>query len=148
MNGDMLEMKKTSEKCPDDLLEAQCPEALDRGLSIFIAEVRRVDGDQYPPRTIHQLLSGILQYMRSCSCDTPNVLDRRVKCIQGACEVAFRKEGFGTSVRHAAVITVEEEDQLWELRLMNITTPKGLQRAVFTMWGKCAVYEVEKSRDH
>ena len=45
--------EKSSEKCPDDLLEAQCPEALDRWLSTFIAEVRRVDGDQYPPRTIH-----------------------------------------------------------------------------------------------
>ena len=24
---------------------------------------------------------------------------------------------------------------------MNITTPKGLQRAVFSMLGKCAVYD-------
>ena len=53
--------------------------------------------------TIHQLLSGILRYMRSCSCDTPNVLDRRdtrFKSIQGDCEVVFgelRKEGIGTS---------------------------------------------------
>ena len=57
--------EKSSEKCPDDLLEAQCPEAL---LSTFIAEVRRVEGDQYLPRTIHQLLSGILRYMRYSQC--------------------------------------------------------------------------------
>ena len=79
-------------------------EEMDRWLSTFIAEVRRVDGDQYPPRNIHKLLSGILRYMRSYSCDTPNVLDRRdtrFKSIQGACEVVFRelcKEGIRTSV--------------------------------------------------
>ena len=145
--------EKSSEKCPDDLLEEQCPEALDRWLSTFIAEVRRVDGDQYPPRTIHQLLSGVLRYMRSCSCDTPNVLDRRdtrFKSIQGACEVVFRelrKEGIGTSVRHAAVITMEEEDQLWKLGIMNITTPKGLQRAVFFYVGKvCCLRGGEEQR--
>ena len=53
--------------------------------------------------TIQQLLSGIFRYMRSCSCDTPNVLDRRdtrFKSIQGDCEVVvgeLRKEGIGTS---------------------------------------------------
>ena len=35
-------------------------EEIDRWFSTFIAEVRRVDGDQYPPRNIHKLLSGIL----------------------------------------------------------------------------------------
>ena len=35
-----------------------------RWFSTFLAEVRHVDGDQYPPRNIHKLLSGILRYMR------------------------------------------------------------------------------------
>ena len=71
--------------------------------------------------------------MRYCSRDTPNVLDRRdtwFKFIEGACEVAFcelHKEGIGTSVRHAAVITMEEENQLWKLRIINIIKPKGRQ---------------------
>ena len=67
-------------------------EEIDRWFSTFIAEVRRVDGDQYPPRNIHKLLSGILRYMKYYSCDTPNVLyrrDSRFKPIQGACEVVF-----------------------------------------------------------
>ena len=67
-------------------------EEIDRWFSTFIAEVRHVDGDQYPPRNIHKLLSGILRYMRYYSCDTPNVLyrrDSRFKPIQGACEVVF-----------------------------------------------------------
>ena len=60
---------------------------MDRWLSTFIAEVRRIYGDQYPPRNIHKLLSGILGYMISYSCDTPNVLDRQKRqSIQGACE--------------------------------------------------------------
>ena len=35
-------------------------EEIDRWFSTFIAEVRRIDSDQYPPRNIHKLLSGIL----------------------------------------------------------------------------------------
>ena len=83
--------------------------------------------------TPHQLLSGILRYMRSTSREAPNIQDRkdpRFRSIQGACEVVFRdlhKSGIGTSVRHAAVITVEEEDRLWKLAIMSTNTPKGLQ---------------------
>ena len=53
-------------------------EEIDRWFSTFIAEVRRVDGDQYPPRNIHKLLSGILHSSIYYSCDTPNV---------GSCEI-------------------------------------------------------------
>ena len=69
-------------------------EEIDRWFSTFIAEVRRVDGDKYPPRNIHKLLSGILRYMRYYSCDTPNVLyrrDTRFKVFARSCFVSFVK---------------------------------------------------------
>lgn len=77
---------------------------LDYWLSRFIAEVRRADTGKYPPKTIHQLLSGILRYMRGLGSHCPNILDKkdqRFKSIQGACEVVFRelyKDGVGTSM--------------------------------------------------
>ena len=41
-----------------------------------------------------------------------------------------------TEVRHAQVVTADEEDQLSLSSVMNVITPKGLQRAVFSYVGK------------
>ena len=39
-------------------------------------------------------------------------------------------------MKHAEVITKEEEDQLWREGVMNTTTPVGLQNAAFFVVGK------------
>ena len=37
--------KKSSDICPEDLLDVQCPKALDKWISTFVAEARRFDGE-------------------------------------------------------------------------------------------------------
>ena len=71
------EIGKTIDKCLDDLLEVQCPEALNKWIATFIAEVCCVDGERYSSKRIHQLLSGILRYMGSCTSNSVNILDRK-----------------------------------------------------------------------
>ena len=39
----------------------------------------------------------------------------------------LHKDGVGVQVRHIPVISIDEEDQLWQ---MNVIEPKGLQTAV------------------
>ena len=39
-------------------------------------------------------------------------------------------------MKHAEVVTKEEEDQLWREGVMNTTTPVGLQNAAFFVVGK------------
>ena len=46
-------------RCPDDLLERADPTELSFWLARFVAEVRRSDGKPYPPKSVHQLLSGL-----------------------------------------------------------------------------------------
>ena len=53
------------EKCPEDLLEQMDSKQLNHWLSVFLVETRKVDGEPYPPTTLHGILSGILRYMRS-----------------------------------------------------------------------------------
>ena len=59
----------------------------------------------------------------------------------------LRSEGVGTDVRHAPLVTPDEEDKLWESGVLNITTPKGLQRAVFFMWGNVFVFVEGRSNE-
>ena len=53
------------EKCPEDILERQDVDEIGKWFPTFITEVRRSDGQPYPPRSIHQILSGLLRYMRA-----------------------------------------------------------------------------------
>ena len=46
-------------ECPSDLFEVGDADNLNFWVPQFINEVRRADGDPYPPRTIHQLLAGL-----------------------------------------------------------------------------------------
>ena len=48
------------EKCPSDLFENP---TTGYWLPRFINEVRRTDGEPYPPRTINQILAGLQRYM-------------------------------------------------------------------------------------
>ena len=73
-------------------------------LARFVAEVRRSDGKPYPPKSIHQLICGVLRHMCSVDPACPNVLDRkdpRFRDFHGACEVIFHRlhqRGIGTDV--------------------------------------------------
>ena len=127
---------------PDDILMCSEPEIINLHLSRFIVETRKSNGDMYPPSTLHQLLCGILRRMRELNPNCPNFLDKsdnRFKILQGTLDSYFHKlhsEGIGRKVKHAEVITTDEEDQLWESGVLNVTTPRGLQNAVFYTIGK------------
>ena len=118
-------------------LENPVAEDLNYWLARFVAEVRNQGGKPYTPRSIHQILCGLQRHMLSKTRTAPKILDKddpRFIEFRSAVDNVFRKlrsEGVGTEVRHAPLVTPDEEDKLWESGVLNITTPKGLQRAVF-----------------
>ena len=63
-------------ECPSDLFEVGDPDNLNFWVPRFINEVRRADGDPYPPRTIHQLLAGLQRSMLDHNNRLPKFLDR------------------------------------------------------------------------
>ena len=48
---------------------------LNRYLSFFIAEIRRKDGQPYPPRTLYNIASGVLRVLREKEITDRNFLD-------------------------------------------------------------------------
>ena len=133
----------TGEQCPLELLEKPDAHSLNYWLSRFVVEMRRADGDPYPPTTISNVLAGIYRYCKSFVPDCPNFMDRknhRFRDLTGALQVRYRqlrKEGVGTVVKHAAVVTAEEEDALWKSDVIGEGSPLALQRAIFFYVGKC-----------
>ena len=57
------------------LLICTDPVALCKWLTFFVAEVRKKDGTEYPPKTLYLLLTGILRHMRSRNTACPNFSD-------------------------------------------------------------------------
>ena len=110
-------------------------------------------GCEYPPKTLYQLLCGLLRHTRSVQRDPPNFLDRKdvkFKNLHGTCDVVFRslhESGVGATKKSAQILTKADEDKLWECGVLDSSTPKRLQNAVFSMLVKHAVYEEERNKE-
>ena len=82
-------------------------------------EGRRADGNEYPSSTFYHLLAALVRYSRSKYRESHNFLDKsdpRFRELRGACESILRQlrqAGVGAEVKHAALITPDEEDMLW-----------------------------------
>ena len=145
---------ETSNLCPKDLLDNPEPELLNYWLCRFVSEVRNQKGKPYPPKTVHQLLSGLQRSMMEKNPSSPKFLDRNnvaFRELHRSCDAIYRDlhhQGFGASVSHAVPFTCDEEELLWSRGILSDSTPKGLQRAVFFMLGSIFVSEEEQSNVH
>ena len=99
-------------------------------------------GSRYPTSTLNLLLQGLKRYMMQVNPSTPNFLDDKDPAfcgLRGTRDTVSRKlrsEGVGSTVKHAAVISHEEESALWTAGVLGVHTPRALLNAVFYMNGK------------
>ena len=127
---------------PDDLYMCNDPAILSLHLSRFALETRKVNGEPYPPKTIHQLLCGLLRYMRDISPGCPNVLDKkdsRFKNFHVTLDSHYHNlhaSGLGREVKHARVLSEDDEEKLWKSGVLGTSSPQALQNAVFYTVGK------------
>ena len=127
--------------CPADLFSTDSG-VLCQWLSRFAAETRTTAGKAYTPSTIYQLLTGLLLHMRDVNPDSANFLDKRdarFSMLHKSLDSLFRElrtKIIGAIVQHAQPFTKEEEQLLWERRVLGTSTPKSLLNAVFYLNGK------------
>ena len=123
---------------PSDIVKCRSVEEMGHWLTYFILEVRRKDGKPYPPKSLYEICVGLQRHIRSFSshCNITiideknpafnqfyNVLDSRMKELSA--------QGVGIEVKQAEEITVDEENQLWESRVINFDNAQGLSYGVF-----------------
>ena len=133
------------EQVPEDLLEKKYTDdvqPLNLWLSGYIVEVRNKMGKPYPPSSIHSILAALLRYIRELNPETPDFLTKKdwwFGELDGRMELMFVslcKQGVGTELKHTPIITLEEENLLWEKGILSTYTPISLQCAVFFYVGK------------
>ena len=137
-----------------DIFTCSDPQTLNSTLSKFIVEIRKSNGQLYPPQTLHQLLCGVLRHVCSKNPACPNFMDKkdaRFSQLHKTLDSYFHKlhsEGVGRQTKHAEVVT-SDEDQLWKEGIMNTTTPMGLQNAAFLLLARCFAFgEVRNTKDY
>ena len=94
----------------------------------FIYEVRKKNGSEYPPNTLHHIISGIMRHIHH-DCGKPEVdffndagfsefrssLYAEMKRLQSA--------GLGSEKKQAEPLTLEEEELLWEKQILGDHNP-------------------------
>ena len=127
---------------PDDFYKCTDKTVISNILSRFVLETRKENGERYTPKTIHSLLSGLLRHMREMNVNCPNFLeksDSNFKDLHGTLGSLFHQlhsDGIGLQVKHAKVLSNEDERKLWDTGVMGTKNPKALQNAVFYIVGK------------
>ena len=134
--------KASSEQCPSDLLEWPVDTALNYWLARFVVEAHRENGSPYPPTSISNMLAGLYRYCKKFDGSCANFMNRKdpaFKELSGALQVRYRdlrQAGIGAVVKHAPLVTADEEEALWVSKSIGDHDPIALQRAVFFYVGK------------
>ena len=129
--------QQPEDPCPTDILLTKEPELLNKWLSLFVLETRKLDASEYPPKTLHQILCGIQRYMRENAEEPFNIFDKndhRFRGFRGTCDREFQRlhqNGVGADVKHAEIITSEEEETLWSAGVLGVSSPKAFASCHF-----------------
>ena len=101
--------------------------------------MRKKDGTEYPPLTLHHICSGLQRYLRqnghptldiykdSVFADFRSTLDAEMKRL--------RHLGLGSSKKQAEPLTEEEEEVLWRKGLLGDHSPQALLNTMVYMNG-------------
>ena len=107
---------------------------LQHWLSHFVLEVRKMNGQPYPPDTVHHIICGIMRHIRQkrkqlhifrhmCFFEFRTVLDSEIKRLKAA--------GLASKGRQAEPFSPQEKDQLWSTGVLGDHSPRALLSTVF-----------------
>ena len=87
----------------------------------FILEVRKRDGNVYPPNSLHYIVSVLMRYLRLSGKTIDIFQDPAFSDFRASLDAEMKRlqsQGIGSSKKQVEVITQEEEDMLWQKGLL------------------------------
>lgn len=122
MRGINNELENIPEKELDDVLQT------------FFAEIRKSDGTEYEPECLRVMLSAMDRYLRDKGREYSILKDKMFtsfrKVLNGKA-IELREKGMGKRKNKSDALTTDEEEQLWQLRVLGDNNPKSLNYTIF-----------------
>ena len=138
---------QTGENIPS--IETMTHTELTHWLSRFVVEVRKVDGTEYPPNTLHHIVAGLQNHLRLEGKMVDLFKDRQFAPFQASLDGEMKRLqacGLGAKKRQAEVITHEEEEKLWESGQLGDSTPQQLLDTIVFCCG--LFFALRSSKEH
>ena len=120
-------------------LEFATTEDINRFLSFFVCEVRKVNGSLYPAKTILSLVMGIQGYLRSKGILIDILNSTEYEKLRSVLDVEMKRiteQGVGIDRKQSDIFTAEMEDKLWTKKLLGDHNPRVLVRTIMFLNGK------------
>ena len=101
-------------------------------------EVRRQDGAEYPPNSLHQLCCGILRYAREREPELDIFRDTAFLPFQKTLDDEMkwlRAKGLGSAPKRAEPLTYDDEEKMWNEGVLGDSSPKQFLETIIYMCG-------------
>lgn len=112
---------------------------LDYCLKYFFADVRREDGNKYPPATLKQIAALLQNYfINEMRWNFSFFIDGEFKESRDVLDSQMKKsakEGNVAVKRKAAVISLSVEDEMWDKQILGSSNPRQLQNTLIYSLG-------------
>ena len=126
-------------------------ESLVFGMRRFITEIRKIDGDEYPPKTLYQIVLCMQFHLETKGITWRLLEDEVFKELKFTLDNVMKKltsEGVGITVRKADIISKTDEDILWNRGVLGTENPEQLLHTVLYFVGlHCALRAGKEHRN-
>ena len=124
----------------DDTLE---PQHLEFAVCRFITEVKKLDGTDFPPKTLKDIVLCLQFYLESRGYAWHLIDDIEFKSIRYTLDNLMKShtsQGLGNFVRQAQILIFDDEELMWQKGVLGTDTPRKLvDTLLFVLGITCAL---------
>ncbi len=118
--------------------ESLDPEVLSHVLPVFINEIKRADGEDYPPNTVYSIIV-MLQLFFEKKGKTWKLLDgKEFTCVYNTVDNIMKRrsmERIAQKVKRSQPITMTDEEEMWDFGVLGEENPDSLRNTVMYLIG-------------
>ena len=122
----------------ENSVELMSDDELNQTLACFICEIRKTDGSKYPPNTLYGIIAAIQHFLKGKGKQVRLLNDDKFAYLRNALDAVMKENasaGVGLTRKQGEVITLREEEQLWEKGVLGDSQPRQLLDTLVYLFG-------------
>ena len=153
MFNDWREYRNTSSdlesvECDIEDVQNLSKQLLSTAVCKFITEVKKVDGSDFPSRTMYDIVICLQFWLESNGLNWKLISEfSDVKWTLDNVMKIHYQQGVGNKVRQAEIVSFSDEELMWSLGLLGMHNPQGLLNTlVYSLGLHCALHAGKEHR--